>query len=405
MRRMLLRGCVGLCLITAASVTTARADEWRPVGSRPAASSTAASAPVTSSRSPVGLGAPITSKPSSPVSQTAFSIPLIDSPAGVRVRGQGPDMPMPGSAEEQFNSGVVTEGPPAGHGPIGPGAGAWWDNCGDYMIGQPCRFMSDHDFDSFISPISNPFFFEDPRSLTEIRPIFMWQKIPGSNPLFQGGNAQYLGVQARLALTERWSIVLHKIGGIWFQPDAPFFGDEAGISELQIGPKFTFYRDPGTQTIAAFGVNFEFATGSQKVFQNTGDGAITPYVTAGQKIGNFHVIGAFGYRFRVDDTRSNSFFTSLHIDYSIFEKIYPLVELNWYHYTQNGRGRAADFEGQDLFNFGSNNVEGNDVLTLAAGVRYKISEAIQAGIVAEFPLLKREDLLDFRITADLIFRY
>ena len=35
-------------------------------------------------------------------------------------------------------------------------------------------FKSDHVFDGFISPVTNPFLFEDPRSLTEVRPIFMY---------------------------------------------------------------------------------------------------------------------------------------------------------------------------------------------------------------------------------------
>ena len=37
---------------------------------------------------------------------------------------------------------------------------------------------SDHCFDRFISPISNPFFFEDPRSLTEVRGIFIDNSLP-----------------------------------------------------------------------------------------------------------------------------------------------------------------------------------------------------------------------------------
>ncbi len=409
MRRMLLRSCLGLSLLALALTgrPALRADEWRAVGTTSSPSSPRPVQPAQSAASArwAGLGAPITAKSSgtsdsAPAFQTSFSSPAVK---GVKVRGQSPDGGfVPGSPEEQYNCGVVTEGPPAGgHGLFQGSGGGFWDN----LCGRPCAFQSDHDFDGFASPVSNPFFFEDPRSLTEIKPIFIWQKIPDGNPQFQGGNAEFFGLQARLALTERWSFVLHKIGGVWIQPDAPFFGDEGGRSEIQLGPKFTFYRDPGTQTIAAIGLNFELATGSGSVFQDTGDGAITPYISAGQKLGNFHLLGSFGYRFRFDDARSNSFFTSLHLDYNLWDKLYPLVELNWYHYTRNGSSRVADFEGADLFNFGSNDVEGNDVVTLAAGVRFKINEAIQAGIVAEFPVLKREDLLDFRITADIIFRY
>src|SRR5206468_9150580 len=79
-------------------------------------------------------------------------------------------------------------------------------------------FESDHCFDNFASPVSNPFLFEDPRSLTEIRPIFMYQTIPGSNPVFRGGHTEFFGTQARLAVTDRWSFVMNKIGGVSVTP-------------------------------------------------------------------------------------------------------------------------------------------------------------------------------------------
>ncbi len=49
--------------------------------------------------------------------------------------------------------------------------------------------------DSLISPVTNPFFFEDPRSLTEIDPLFIITKAPKANG---GGNDEFYGVQARL---------------------------------------------------------------------------------------------------------------------------------------------------------------------------------------------------------------
>jgi hypothetical protein len=39
-------------------------------------------------------------------------------------------------------------------------------------------FRSDHRYDNFVSPTTNPFFFEDPRSLSEIRPIFIYEGMP-----------------------------------------------------------------------------------------------------------------------------------------------------------------------------------------------------------------------------------
>jgi hypothetical protein len=79
-------------------------------------------------------------------------------------------------------------------------------------------FESDHAFDNFASPTTNLFLFEDPRALTEVKPIFMYQTIPGSNDTLKGGNVNYLGGQARVAITERLSFVINKFGWISLNP-------------------------------------------------------------------------------------------------------------------------------------------------------------------------------------------
>ena len=44
-------------------------------------------------------------------------------------------------------------------------------------------------------------------------------------------------------------------------------------------------------------------------------------------------------------------------------------------------------------------------LTLSTGARYKFSERIQLGLVGEVPLTSNKDLMAYRITFDVIFRY
>ena len=74
-------------------------------------------------------------------------------------------------------------------------SGKWGDTIND-VVGPEARqgwFRSDRAFDCVVSPITNPFLFEDPRALTEIRPLFIYQKIPDSQPNFQGGDIWFLG--------------------------------------------------------------------------------------------------------------------------------------------------------------------------------------------------------------------
>src|SRR5688572_19222555 len=112
-------------------------------------------------------------------------------------------------------------------------------------------------FDGFISPVTNPFLFEDPRSLTEVRPIFLYQKIPSNQPDFRGGGTWFFGTQARVAVTDRLSFVMNKLGGTSLNPGSgSIYDDQLGFSELWLGPKYTIIRGEETGTLLAAGLQF-----------------------------------------------------------------------------------------------------------------------------------------------------
>ena len=148
-------------------------------------------------------------------------------------------------------------------------------------------FQSDQAFHEFpwASPVSNPFLNEDPLSVTEVRPIFMLQTIPNANPLLHGGNAEFYGLQARLALNEQFSVVINKLGFVSLHPDdTTTYAKSTGFAELWIGPKWTFFRSPNSGTAIATGLTFQIPVGDGKVVQNTGDLTLDPYISFGQNI-------------------------------------------------------------------------------------------------------------------------
>jgi hypothetical protein len=326
------------------------------------------------------------------------------------VRAQAPEVPPPvppPASAYQPDSGL---GAPVNHDGI-------WDRCRDFFGfgGDAQGFLHcDHAFDVLCSPVSNPFFFEDPRSLTEIRPIFIFQSAPNNNQLFHGGHAEFFGVQGRVALSQQWSIVLSELGFVSLNPKN---GDDlipkgTGFAEVHIGPKWTFCRHDNSGFIAATGLTFEIPTGT-RAFQNTGTLGLDPYLTIAKNFGrlpnswgSFNFIGETGYSFAVDTQRAQFLHTSAHLDYDVanLHHIYPLIELNWFYYTQGGRRSDFGFEGADLVNFGSN-VTNRSYLTLALGMRYKFSENCQLGGVIEWPLMKEKGINDFRVTLDAIFRF
>src|SRR5262249_23741305 len=69
-------------------------------------------------------------------------------------------------------------------------------------------YPTDCRFNDFISPMTNPVYFEDPRNLTEARLIFLNHQIPGA--VLGGGDVQLLALQIRAALTERLSLIATK---------------------------------------------------------------------------------------------------------------------------------------------------------------------------------------------------
>lgn len=266
-------------------------------------------------------------------------------------------------------------------------------------------FESDRSFPRFIGPISNPVLAKDPRSLTELQVLFVQNEIPDHHPL--AGDFQVYGVQARVALTDRLTFIADKDGYIVLNPDGA--DEQDGWANIAAGLKYQLIRDVPNQFILAASVQYEMQSGESAVFQGHGDGIFDLVLTAGKEFAHdFHVIGNAGYRLPVDNTdNSQMFFASGHADVRLAEFLYPMFEVNWYHYTHGGdRGIPAIIgEGDGLLNIGTTGVAGNDLITLAGGLKAVVNDHVEVGAVYEIPVGDREDLIDYRVTAVLILRY
>ena len=114
-----------------------------------------------------------------------------------------------------------------------------------------------------------------------------------------------------------------------------------------------------------------------------------------------------GIRAPVNSTdESTSSYSSHHLDYQMRGGWYLVSELNWYHWLKSGKdGPIPGIEGLDVINLGSPGVAGNDIVTSAAGVKFKPHGNTELGVAFEFPLTERRDILDNRLTVDWIIRY
>ncbi len=438
-----------LGLALAAHTAGARADapRWCPSDSPLATPPPPAAAPAVRIRRPVPLAdteQPSPPAPAAPAAPQTITPPTTASPGPRFVRAQSPDgfarpdaaVPVapvapgavppppppppppaagPAGASESYLCGQVTNTSKTGFfegaGNAVRGIGGWFAPAN----GGRGLFQSDTCFPWMISPVSSPFFAEDPRALTELRPIFIYQSVPHSNDVFHGGSVGWFGLQGRLAVTERLSLVVNKLGFAWTDPHDTSTGlvhRQVGFSEIWLGPKYTIIRNDESRTLLAGGLTFQIPAGSGRVYQDTGSLTLAPYMSFAQNflktnLGSLNFMNTTGYAFAADNRRTEYLYAQFHLDYDVLNlhKIYPLIEMNWTHYTRNGGARDLDFEGNDLFNFGSRGIAGKNELSLALGGRYKFCEGIQLGTAFSIPLVNRHGLDAFRWTFDVIFRY
>jgi hypothetical protein len=282
---------------------------------------------------------------------------------------------------------------------------AYGGNCDcsrNYGLGGLCSLIqpSDHCFDDFISPMTNPVFFEDPRNLTEARVIFLNHKVPLTAG---GGDIQLYATQLRAALTDRLSLIASKDGYIVSQN--PVVGD--GWADVSAGVKYLLYSDSAAQQLLSAGVVYEIPLGTHDARQGQGDGTFDLFLTGGSRIGcHGHWIGAGGIVLPTDDEANSTWcYISNHFDYEFYPGVYALTEFNWYHWLESGGNGIPGIEGGDLFNFGSTGVAGNNIVTGAFGLKYKPSGHTEIGVAWEVPLTERRDVLENRLTFDWIFRY
>jgi hypothetical protein len=262
-------------------------------------------------------------------------------------------------------------------------------------------------YDDFISPMTNPVYFEDPRQLTEARAIFINHQLPFFNQIpggVQGGTIQLYAVQLRARLTENLSLIATKDGYVVSQ--SPLLDD--GWVDLSAGLKYSLYRDLSRGRMLSVGARFEMPTGMARTLQGNGAGVFDFFLSGGTRIGqSAHWLTGAGFILPVDSQDENQmFYWSNHLDKRLASsRFYAFTELNWYNYMKSGSAFPFPIQGGDLFNFGSADVAGTNIVTNAYGMKFKPNRNIESGVAWEFPITSERGILDNRLTADFILRY
>ncbi len=251
-----------------------------------------------------------------------------------------------------------------------------------------------------IDPVSSPVTFASPLIHTSLNLIGLQQELP-SDSVFSGGDVNVFAAQIRYAVNDRLALLATKDGYVDFNPDAGM--DEEGLADIAFGFKYAVVADEERGLLVTPGLLFETKSGDEDVFQGNGSGAFRPFVSAGLDLGELNLIGATELHLPLDDDEETTLISyHAHADYEVTPELHPLVEVNGITYLKDGEALPFDFEGGDLINLGSADVDGNTVVTGAVGARYRLSENVWLGLVYELPLTSREDLFDSRITLDAV---
>jgi hypothetical protein len=255
-------------------------------------------------------------------------------------------------------------------------------------------------FDCFISPITNPFYFEDPRALTEIRPVFVNHSMPAA---LGGGTVNVYAIQLRARLSENVSFIALKNG--YFTSSSPLFDE--GWADLGLGLKLHLWRDPVNQQLLSVGATFEAPSGSDQAQQGLGSGNLNLFFSTARRLsGSWNHMSTGGLRLPMNgDTGSTSTFVSQHLSRPLTDRFFVLTEMNWFRYVSSGTGGIPGIEALDFANLGSSDVTGNNIVNWAAGGKYKTVRGSEIGAAYEVPVSGRRDIMGPRVTAHWAIRY
>lgn len=277
-----------------------------------------------------------------------------------------------------------------------------------------------------ISPVSNPIFFEDPRIRTEVRLIYLYNRVsddlalelPGVTVPLGGADIHAFGAQIRFALTPKLALIATNNVGIVFRPDNPIpgtaFSNATGYSDLDVGFKYALIDDPAHQFLFTPILTYAIPTGSREVFQGDNSGIFDIAAAMEKGFDRFHLIGNLGFRIPVDsDRNSTSFHYSLHADYFVCKYFIPLVEFNGWTVVDSPDGTkgplgvfntALNTEGADLINFGASNpADTQDAIGF--GFRSQLFKNLDFGVIYEHAVTSPEGIFEQRVTTDLIFHF
>lgn len=287
-----------------------------------------------------------------------------------------------------------------------------------------------------VAPMSMPYLFEDPYITTGLNLVGIYHNFP-SDSVFDGGEAGVIALQARLAITDRLAFIATKDGFMVLDTDQAALDDETGFMDVTVGLKYALIDDRDAGLIVSPSLRYEIPLGTDDLYQGEGDGVLIPAISVGWGPDDIHVVSDLGAQIALDTSKdSSSIFYNLHIDQAFevdcipgADFIVPFIELNATFWVNGGDGDATldtslgtvplsavqdalaaglaerRFEGADVANLGSKGMAGEELITMAWGLRVPFDSGISTGLSYERVLSQRRDIFEQRFTAMIEYTF
>jgi len=285
------------------------------------------------------------------------------------------------------------------------------------------------DFDRFQMPVSNPVYNGDARNVTMVRPILLTQSLPDKikvniggtkMKVDLGGDVDGAALQFSYAFNERFSLVAVKDGYVDCEPDETL-DDHSGWLDIAAGLQYSFIYNPAQDFIVSGRLVYESTSGESEVYQGNGSGNVAPAILFLKGWDQLQFSGTVGFVLPFDSDEENTMlYDSWNVSYAVTDWFRPLVELNHFHVLSAGDRDLGDVENQadvvaaiatfnpcDIINLGGEyNDDNKDLVTMALGARFRITQWLDIGAAYEFPLTDNEEtLLDERILIDAMLTF
>jgi hypothetical protein len=263
--------------------------------------------------------------------------------------------------------------------------------------------------DDMVSPAIHVVNFEDPRTITEARFLYVNHQIQNEF-VTTGGDVEVYALQLRAKLTDRLSFIATKDGIVNFNPSG-VLPKKTGLADVEAGFKYVLHEDRVAGEVFSAQLRYLFPVGDEDVLQGEGNGMLHPSVSGAYAITDeLTVTSGTGLRIPMDSESSFFWDVDAQIDYRIdtcYGKWYPLVGASLIHVVDAGNRLPIADEGQDFFNFGASDSTGENMVLGAAGLKFRPIDSIDIGATYQFPFDKQTGnrVLDYRWMFDVSFRF